>query len=68
VSKLFKKAARETMETPKPAEIGALVPAGLAPVGEIVVIDALSGRDGTNRSRASNRQLDADTDQHAVLA
>lgn len=56
------------METPKPGETGALVTAGLAPVGEIVVIDALSGRDGSNRSRAGNRQLDADTDQHAVLA
>lgn len=56
------------MKTPKPAETGALVPAGLAPVGEIVVTDALSGRDGSNRSQAGNRQLDADTDQHAVLA
>lgn len=56
------------METPEPAETGALVPAELAPVGEIVVIDALSGRDGSNRSRAGNRQLDADTDQQAVLA
>lgn len=56
------------METPQPAESGALVPAELAPIGEIVVIDALSGRDGSNRSRGGNRQLDADTDQHAVLA
>lgn len=56
------------METQKPAETGAVVPAGLAPIGEIVVIDALSGRDGSNRSRAGNRQLDADTDQQAVLA
>ena len=56
------------METPEPAETGTLVPAGLAPVGEIVVIDALTGRDGSNRSRAGNRQLDADTDQQAVLA
>lgn len=56
------------METPKPAKTGAVVPAGIAPVGEIVVIDALTGRDGTNRSRAGNLQLDADTDQQAVLA
>lgn len=56
------------METQKPAETGALVPAGLGPGGEIVVTDALSGRDGGNRSRAGNRQLDADTDQQAVLA
>lgn len=56
------------MEPPKPAGTGALVPAELAPIGEIVVIDALTGRDGSNRSRAGNRQLDADTDQQAVLA
>ena len=56
------------METQKPVRNDAMDPAGLSPVGEIVVIDALSGRDGSNRSRAGNRQLDADTDQQAVLA
>ncbi|MDG0857534.1 integrase [Pelomonas puraquae] len=45
-----------------------MTPAGLAPLGEITVIDALSGRSGTNRSRAGNRQLAADTDQQAVMA
>ncbi len=56
------------MGTQKPSKTDAMVPAGLAPVGEIVVVDALSGRDGSNRLRAGNRQLDADTDQQAVLA
>mgnify|MGYP003351837515 CR=1 FL=1 len=50
------------MQTQKPDETDAFVPAGLAPVGDIVATDALSGRDGSNRSRAGNRQLDADTD------
>ncbi|MDR2991938.1 MAG: tyrosine-type recombinase/integrase [Burkholderiaceae bacterium] len=39
----------------------------LAPLGEIVVLDALAGRDGTNRSRAGHCQISADTDQDAVL-
>ena len=56
------------MDTEKRAEAVALTPSGLAPVCEIVVMDSLSGRHGTNRSRAGNRQLDADTDQQAVLA
>ncbi|WP_343630683.1 tyrosine-type recombinase/integrase [Roseateles sp.] len=45
-----------------------MLPAKLAPIGEIVLVDALSGRDGSNRSRGGNRQLDADTDQRAILA
>lgn len=56
------------METQKLAENGAPVASGLAPVGEIVVIDALSGRNGSNRSRAGHCQISANTDQEAVLA
>ncbi|MDG0856993.1 tyrosine-type recombinase/integrase [Roseateles puraquae] len=44
-----------------------LVLASQAPLGEMVVLDALTGRDGTNRSRG-HRQIDAETDQDAVLA
>ncbi len=56
------------MESPDQDEVGELLPAKLAPIGEIVLVDALSGRDGSNRSRGGNRQLDADTDQRAILA
>jgi len=56
------------METPEPTESDVGLPTELAPVGELVVIDALSGRYGTNRSRSGHRQLDADTDQQAMLA
>lgn len=40
----------------------------LPPLGAIVVLDALSGRDGTNRSRSGHCQIDAQTDQEAILA
>lgn len=40
----------------------------MAPLDELVVLDALSGRDGLNRARAGYRQLAADTDREAVLA
>ncbi len=40
----------------------------IAPIDQLVVIDALSGRDGLNRARAGHRQLAADTDREAVLA
>lgn len=55
-------------ETPKSPENASLTPATLAPLGKIVVFEALSGRDGLNRSRAGHRQIQADTDQEAVLA
>ena len=38
------------------------------PIEDLVVIDALSGRDGSNRSRSGHRQIAADTDRDAVLA
>jgi integrase/recombinase XerD len=68
VSNNLRNRAAEMRETPKPSENAALTPATLAALGEIVVFDALSGRDGLNRSRAGHRQIDADTDQEAVLA
>lgn len=40
----------------------------IAPIDQLVVLDALSGRDGLNRARAGHRQLAADTDREAVLA
>lgn len=40
----------------------------LAPLGEMVVLDGLSGREGTNRARSALPQITASTDQEAVLA
>jgi len=40
----------------------------LAPIETLVVLDALSGRDGTNRSRSGHNQIAAETDREAVLA
>lgn len=45
-----------------PPQLGAPAPL------ESLVVDALSGRDGTNRSRGGHRQIAADTDREAVLA
>lgn len=42
--------------------------AALVPLEQIQVLDALSGRGGTNRSRGGHRQIAADTDREAVLA
>lgn len=56
---------RETLSPTSSGPAGAIT---LAPLGEIVTIEALSGRDGTNRARGGNPQLTADTDQAAVLA
>lgn len=58
----------EMSETEKPPSTGALALAELAPLGEMVVLDGLSGRDGTNRSRSGHQQISAITDQEAVLA
>lgn len=55
-------------ETEKPTSTSALAPAELAPLSEIVVLDALSGREGSNRSRSGHQQISASTDQEAVLA
>lgn len=51
-----------TPEAPPP-----LAPA-LAPLGELVVLDALTGSEGLNRSRSGHCQISANTDQEAVLA
>ncbi|MGY4829165.1 tyrosine-type recombinase/integrase [Sphaerotilaceae bacterium SBD11-9] len=40
----------------------------LAPLEQLEVVDVMSGREGTNRSRAGHRQIGADTDREAVLA
>lgn len=40
----------------------------IAPLEQLVVIDALSGREGVNRAQANHRQLSADTDREAVFA
>lgn len=40
----------------------------LQPASETVVLDALSGHAGTNRSRAGHCQISADTDRQAVIA
>jgi len=45
-----------------------LPPIVLSPLGEILVLDTLTGRDGSNRSRAGHCQIGADTDQEAVMA
>lgn len=58
----------EMSETEKPTSTGALAPAELAPLGEIFVLDGLSGREGSNRSRSGHQQISASTDQEAVLA
>jgi len=56
-------------ETSKPVENAVLaIDAPLPPLGEIVVLDALTGRDGVNRSRSGHPQIAADNDQDAVLA
>lgn len=57
----------ETMPAPaQPAATARL--AVLVPLGQLVVLDSLSGADGTNRARGSPRQLSADTDREALLA
>ena len=38
------------------------------PIENLAVIEPLSGREGSNRSRAGHRQIAADTDRDAVLA
>ena len=53
---------------PTPLEPSGARLAAMAPIEQLVVLDALSGRDGVNRARASHRQLSADTDREAVLA
>ena len=56
-------------ESQKPPETAiALRLAVLVPLEKLDVLDVLSGRGGTNRSRAGHRQLTADTDRDAVLA
>ena len=50
-----------------PARLPAL-PGGPTPLENLVVREALSGRDGSNRSRAGHCQIAADTDRDAVLA
>lgn len=55
----------ETLSSP---QNGPSASDALAPLGEIVVLDALTGQAGTNRSRAGHCQISADTDQQAVLA
>lgn len=45
-----------------------LLPTSLTPLAELVVLDALTGRDGSNRSRAGHCQIAANTDQEAVVA
>ena len=40
----------------------------IAPLEQLVVLDALSGREGVNRAQANHRQLSADTDREAVFA
>jgi integrase/recombinase XerD len=68
VSKIIKKLLFEMTETSKPTEIAVLVNGEpLPPLGEIVVLDALTGRDGVNRSRSGRPQIEADNDQDAVL-
>lgn len=56
---------RETLETQDNKLTAAVT---LAPLGQLVVIDELSGRAGVNRSRAGHAQIGASTDQEAVLA
>lgn len=54
------------METlPAPLETAQL---SLTPLESLVALKALSGQDGTNRSRAGHCQIAADTDRDAVLA
>lgn len=61
-------------ETPNPPEDGTQGSEPMlirlmrpAPIDELVVVDALSGRTGTNRSHG-HRQIAADTDRDALLA
>jgi len=49
---------------PEPMAVRLIRP---APIDDLVVVDALSGRAGTNRSRG-HRQIAADTDRDALLA
>ncbi len=52
-------------ETPPSSSICLVAP---VPIERLVVVDALCGRDGSNRSRAGHRQIAADTDHDALLA
>ncbi|MGM9480277.1 tyrosine-type recombinase/integrase [Roseateles sp. NT4] len=56
---------RETLQTAETEPVGA--PA-LASLGDVVMIDTLTGKTGTNRSHSGRSQISADTDQAAVLA
>jgi site-specific recombinase XerD len=55
----------EPAEIPLPTAVRLLAS---APIERLIVVDALSGRDGSNRSRAGHRQIAADTDRDALLA
>jgi len=56
----------ETLPTiQEPASASLDIP---APLETLAILDALSGRDGSNRSRAGHCQIAADTDRDAVLA
>lgn len=52
------------VHAPEPTPMRLIRP---APIDDLVVVDALSGRAGTNRS-GGHRQIAADTDREAVLA
>lgn len=51
-------------QEPEPMPVRLIRP---APIDDLVVVDALSGRTGTNRSHG-HRQITADTDRDALLA
>jgi len=55
----------QTTETPPSPLVRLIAP---VPIEALVVIEPLSGRDGTNRSRSGHCQIAADTDRDAVLA
>lgn len=57
--------ALQTAETPQSSSVCLLAP---VPIEHLVVIDELSGRDGSNRSRGGHTQIAADTDREALLA
>lgn len=53
---------------PKPIEQPVVRLDALVPLESLVVLESLSGRDGTNRSQAGHRQITADTDRDALIA
>lgn len=58
----------QSLQTPETMPSSSICLVAPVPIERLVVVDALCGRDGSNRSRAGHRQIAADTDHDALLA